>query len=163
MPVELVRWPEEASRLTKLREVGEPRLVMVEGSGRPLVMPDPLEDWIRVPADAADVQLRVSTLEARFADSIKVSPEIDQAGLLRFGDSWAAFPPVEARMMTLFVESFGDVIARDALQSVGWPEGEVAGRNALDVHITRIRKRLSGTGLSVRTLRNRGYLLEASS
>lgn len=126
-------------------------------------MSDPLEDWIRVPADAADVQLRVSTLEARHAVSVEVVPEIDQAGVLRFGANWAAFPPVEARMMELFVGSFGEVVARDALQLVGWPDGEVEGRNALDVHITRMRKRLVETGLSIRTLRKRGYLLEAKS
>ena len=41
------------------------------------------------------------------------------------------------------------------------PEG-APGRNALDVHMLRLRRRLSPLRLSIRTVRSRGYLLEAS-
>ena len=51
--VVLVRWPEEESRLERLRARGTPRLLLV---GENLAAPssiDPLEDWIRLPAPAA--------------------------------------------------------------------------------------------------------------
>lgn len=40
-----------------------------------------------------------------------------------------------------------------------WP-GQAPGRNALDVHILRLRRRLLPLGLAIRTVRSRGYLLE---
>ncbi|HEX2272971.1 MAG TPA: helix-turn-helix domain-containing protein, partial [Acidimicrobiales bacterium] len=40
-----------------------------------------------------------------------------------------------------------------------WP-GQAPGRNALDVHILRLRRRLRPLGLAIRTVRSRGYLLE---
>ena len=41
----------------------------------------------------------------------------------------------------------------------GWPKG-APGRNALDVHVLRLRRRLAPLGLAIRTVRVRGYLLE---
>jgi DNA-binding response OmpR family regulator len=54
------------------------------------------------------------------------------------------------------------VILRDDLTRAGWPV-EAPGRNALDVHILRLRRRIDALGLSVRTVRSRGYLLESTS
>ena len=51
------------------------------------------------------------------------------------------------------------VVSRDALARAGWPEG-APGRNALDVHVLRLRRRLAPLGLAIRTVRSRGYLLE---
>jgi DNA-binding winged helix-turn-helix (wHTH) protein len=63
--------------------------------------------------------------------------------------------------MAALVERFGAVVHRDALAATGWPEGS-PGRNALDVHMLRLRRRIAPVGLAVRTIRARGYLLEAS-
>ena len=57
---------------------------------------------------------------------------------------------------------FGAVVSRDALSQAGWPEG-APGRNALDVHVLRLRRRLAPLSLVIRTVRSRGYLLEALS
>ena len=35
------------------------------------------------------------------------------------------------------------------------------GRNALDVHVLRLRRRIAPLALSIKTVRSRGYLLEA--
>jgi DNA-binding winged helix-turn-helix (wHTH) protein len=53
----------------------------------------------------------------------------------------------------------GLVVHRDALAAAGWPDG-APGRNALDVHVLRLRRRLAPVGLGIRTVRSRGYLLE---
>ncbi len=161
MSVDVVRWPEQATRLAELREEGLPRLILVEGSGLPLVTADPLEDWIRVPADAQDLQLRSDTLIRRAESATELRPEIDAAGLVRFGDKWVALPPVEARIVQALVEGWGGVVSRETLAEKGWPDASVGGRNALDVHITRIRKRLRDSGMALRTVRSKGYLLEA--
>lgn len=159
--IDVVTWPEQATRLTELRDAGLPRLILVEGSGLPLITADPLEDWIRVPADAADVELRANTLMRRVELSDQIRPEMDDAGLVRFGTEWVALPPVEARLVAAMVEAWGVVVSREELSAKGWPKKPVSGRNALDVHVTRIRKRLEGSGLVLRTVRSQGYLLEA--
>ncbi len=67
--------------------------------------------------------------------------------------------PVEARLTEALLGRIGAVVSRDALSRAGWPAG-APGRNALDVHVLRLRRRLSGLGLAIRTVRSRGYLLE---
>lgn len=68
-------------------------------------------------------------------------------------------PPVEARLASLLIDNFGAVVSREALGDVAWPDGPVQ-RNALDVRILRLRRRLTEIGLVIRTIRSRGYLLE---
>jgi DNA-binding response OmpR family regulator len=36
-------------------------------------------------------------------------------------------------------------------------------RNALDVHVLRLRRRIAPLGLEIRTVRARGYLLQAAA
>jgi DNA-binding response OmpR family regulator len=67
---------------------------------------------------------------------------------------------VEARLMTALLDRQGAVVSRDALGRSGWPDG-APGRNALDVHVLRLRRRIDGIGLAIKTVRSRGYLLEA--
>lgn len=159
--IDVVPWPGQATRLTELRDAGLPRLILVEGAGLPLITDDPLEDWIRVPADADDIELRANTLMRRVEKSGQRRAEMDDAGLVRFGSAWVALPPVEARIVSALVEQWGMVVGRETLSARGWPDESVSGRNALDVHITRIRKRLDGSGMALRTVRSQGYLLEA--
>ena len=81
--------------------------------------------------------------------------------MLRVGDRWVSLPPVEARLTEALLDRFGAVVSRDALARSGWPGGS-PGRNALDVHVLRLRRRLSPLQLAIRTVRSRGYLLERS-
>ena len=59
----------------------------------------------------------------------------------------------------MLLDRMGAVVSRDALARAGWPDG-APGRNALDVHVLRLRRRLSAVHLVIRTVRSRGYLLE---
>jgi DNA-binding response OmpR family regulator len=68
-------------------------------------------------------------------------------------------PPVEARLTDALLERFGAVVSRESLARAGWPDG-APGRNALDVHVLRLRRRINPLGLAIRTVRARGYLLE---
>jgi len=118
-----------------------------------------LEDWVRLPADADEVASRTATLRRRAYTSLTPVPRIDDDGVVRFADLWVALPPVEARIMTALVQRFGAVVQRSHLAEAGWPDG-APGRNALDVHVLRLRRRIGSVGLSIRTIRSRGYLLD---
>ncbi len=141
-----------------MAEEGRPRLLLVEDGAQPPVGDDPLEDWVRVPASEVDVQTRMATLAAR-ARAL-AAPQLDVDGVLRFGAQWVSLPPVEARLTRALLERFGAVVSRESLSRAGWPDG-APGRNALDVHVLRLRRRLAPVRLVIRTVRSRGYLLEA--
>lgn len=161
MDVVLVRWPTETERRGRLSEQRIPRLLLVEDGNPPPYPDDCLEDWIRVPADDADVRLRMEGLSARSSHHVSDVPDLDHDGVLRFADHWVSLPPVEARLTRALIDKFGAVVGREALGRAGWPEG-APGRDALDVHVLRLRRRLTPVGLSIKTVRSRGYLLEAS-
>jgi DNA-binding response OmpR family regulator len=158
MDVVLVRWPEEDERLVHLRAAGRPRLLLVDPECAPPESPDCLEDWIRLPADDRDVRARLSTLASRAARE-RTAPEIDADGLLWYRGRWVPLSPVERELATALVERFGAVVGRDALARRAWAGGAPT-RNALDVHVLRLRRRIEEIGLEVRTVRSRGYLMQ---
>lgn len=136
-----------------------PRLLLVEDNAVPPQAADCLEDWIRVPAAEIDVRSRCSALAARAEQHVSAAPSLDDDGVLRYDGMWAPLPPVEARLTEALLRRFGAVVSREGLSRAGWPEG-APGRNALDVHVLRLRRRIGPLGLAIRTVRSRGYLLE---
>jgi DNA-binding response OmpR family regulator len=160
MDVVLLRWPIEEPRRQHLGEEGCTRLLLVEAGAPAPRCDDCLEDWIRVPADEADVRARVEALSRRHAQHRVERPDLDPDGLLRFGGGWVSLPPVEARLMSALIDRYETVVSREQLSRTGWPKG-APGRNALDVHVLRLRRRIAPVSLSIKTVRSRGYLLEA--
>jgi DNA-binding response OmpR family regulator len=133
---------------------------------------DCLEDWIRIPAAENEVRARVDALAVRSqahtdnghghgngAAAHPAGPDLDDFGVLRVNGAWVALPPLEARLAEALLERLGAVTSRDLLIRAGWPTG-APGRNALDVHVLRLRRRLTPVGLAIRTVRSRGYLME---
>ncbi|HEX2191822.1 MAG TPA: winged helix-turn-helix domain-containing protein [Acidimicrobiales bacterium] len=162
MEVVLLRWPAEAGTRNRLSVTGEARLLLIEADEAPPTVVDCLEDWIRVPAPEEDVRARVDALTVRCQAHEHSAPGIDDDGVLRFRGRWASLPPLEARLTEALLQRFGAVVGRETLIRAVWPGGS-PGRNALDVHVLRLRRRLAPLGLAVRTVRSRGYLLEASA
>ena len=168
----MLRWPEEESRRTRISQAGEPRLLLVPDGEDPPPVGDCLEDWIRVPAAEDEVRARVDALAVRSlahhstnganGDSAgPAGPVLDDFGVLRVNGSWVALPPLEARLAEALLERLGAVTSRESLIRAGWPSG-APGRNALDVHVLRLRRRLTPVGLAIRTVRSRGYLMECA-
>lgn len=154
MKVELVYWPAERDRRAELREQSTPRVLLVAEDEPAPITPDPEEDWIRLPADERDLQARIEGLRTRRS----VEPTLDDDGVLRHGENWTALPPIEARLVSSLLSRFGKVVTREQLLQHGWP-GEQPRRNVLDVHVLRLRRRIEPLGLSIRTVRKRGYVL----
>src|SRR2546430_1489609 len=160
--VVLVRWPFEAARRDELAADNVPRLLLIEDGVSPPDPTDCLEDWVRVPAGEADVRARVAGLSLRADPRVSVGPVLDGDGVLRFAGEWVSLPPVEGRLTAALLARFGAVVSREALSQAGWPDG-APGRNALDVHVLRLRRRLAPLSLVIRTVRSRGYLLETEA
>ena len=161
MEVALLRWPDEQGRRQRLSLAGGPRLLLVEDGALPPPVLDCLEDWVRVPAAEEELRARVQALSIRRAAHDHDAPGMDGDGVLRFRGKWVSLPPLETRMTEVLLSRFGAVVGREALAKAGWPDG-ITGRNALDVHVLRLRRRLEPLGLVIRTVRSRGYLLETA-
>ena len=114
---------------------------------------DPIESLIeRVISIIRDdtKRARVEALSRRAPAMPVPPPELDHDGVLRFDGRWVAIPPVEARLVEALVGRIDAVVSRDELARAGWPGGS-PGRNALDVHMLRLRRRIEPLGLQIRT------------
>ncbi len=164
MHVETLNWPEQRSRRATLREAKRPRLLLVDPVSQPPVCADPLEDWTYLSSDSKEVEARTQALKLLAEgtsddEPAPPPPELSADGVLSVGSMWVALPPLESRLVSAFLERPGVVVSRDRLTAIGWPNG-TADRNSLDVHIMRLRRRLDPLGLTVRTVRSRGYALQ---
>lgn len=159
MDVVRILWPDEQSRLDDARKRGRPRLIVVRGDDFPELTGDPLEDFVAEDAPEAAKAVRCSILAGR---ALREIDRVDLAdGVLRFGDRRVVLSPTEFALLSAMVEREGAVVRRDLLAESVWP-GEDVDRNVVDVAIGRLRRRLSGMGVSIRTVRSRGYVLELS-
>ncbi len=159
MNVEVLRWPADGRRLAEMREMGVPRLLVVaDGVDLPLVL-DCLEDWVASGAPEREVEARRRALAMR-SEQHAVRPLLDGDGLLHHRDSWVSLSPVEQLLASAMLARFGAVVTRDMLANRAWPTG-VPTRNALDVHVLRLRRRIAPLALEIRTVRSRGYLMQA--
>lgn len=168
--ITLVRWPEQEVTRAALQAEGRPRMLLLSPTTPAPEPGDDLEDWVRIPVAEADLRARVRWLAHRIAagpgivgvGDVDSAPVLDDDGLIRVGGQWVALPPVEHRLARALLTKLGAVVTRDALGRAGWPEG-APGRNALDVHVLRLRRRLAPLQLTIHTVRSRGYLLEVSA
>jgi len=160
MDVQLLRWPAAQRQLEELRLAGLPRLIIVDEGATPPEIVDELEDWVRLPADRADIEFRAQTLRRRAVT--KQRPSLSTEGVLKFRGASAPLSPVEAQVVASLLGKFQAVVSRRDLTEAVWPN-EAPPRNALDVHISRVRRRVAEVGLQIRTVRGRGYMLEPVS
>src|SRR5207253_10724123 len=99
------------------------------------------EAWRRLPADDRGRRARVARLAAR-SESQQPAPQVDGDGLLRCRGRWVARSPVASALAITLVDRFGAVVGRETLARRAWPEGTPT-RNALDVHMLRLRRRIA--------------------
>jgi len=156
--VQLLRWPSESTQLDRCRKLGVPRLLVVEGQLEPPMSADVREDWVRPPVSRSDLLARAATLRARVDQHS--APQVDPSGVVRYGPRSVPTSPIETVLVGRLARHFGSVVTREELQHCldKPPDGS---RNALDLHVTRLRRRLAPLGLVIRTAWRRGYLLEA--
>lgn len=159
MDIELIQWPAQTELRNRLAERRQTRLLLVARKADPPVSDDILEDWVRLPVTDQDLRARIRDLLSRAAAHQRRTPTIDRHGVLHTARGSAALSPLHAALVRVLLDNLGKVVARSELEAAGWQQ-QVPERNRLDVHMTRIRRRIEETGLSIKTVRSRGYLLE---
>jgi DNA-binding winged helix-turn-helix (wHTH) protein len=90
------------------------------------------------------------------------APRIDPDGILRFRGHLVALSPTEERLARALVDAPGSVVSRSQLLSDTW-KGKAVRIASLRTGVTRLRRRIAPLGLTVRSVRGRGYVVETST
>jgi DNA-binding winged helix-turn-helix (wHTH) protein len=85
-------------------------------------------------------------------------PRIDEDGLLRYDGRWVALSPKEDAVLRPLLHAGQRVVSRQRLTATGWP-GAGQRTSALDKVVGRLRRRLEPLGLTIHTVRARGFVL----
>jgi hypothetical protein len=145
----LVRWPHEAARRAQLRQLGRPRVLILDPDGDPPLLWDDLEDWVRTPVDSEELAARVARVRSAVA---RVDPpadapiEVRADGLVRVGDREATVGPSAALVVAALLHRRDRPVALEVLRAVA-PDGLVDG--GLDALLRSIRRRLRPLGVRI--------------
>jgi len=158
--VVVLRWPEQADDVDRLDRLGVPRLLLVEPGVAPPDHDSCLQDWVRLPADDADVRVRLRALSHRPAHH-PVVPSIDTVGQLSHRGQTLFLSPLDQRLAELLISHFGDLVAEDEIRGKVWPDGTTT--QAVRVQVSRLRRRIAEVGLTITCMRNLGYVMHERS
>lgn len=154
--VVVLQWPAQQAEAERLASRAVPLLLLVAPGAAPPQAANCVEDWVRLPADDADVRARVDAL-ARRARWHPPVPEFDACGGLSFGGGHVFLSPTDVRVAQPLVTKFGHGVADEELLLHAWPGGATGVQ--LRVHVSRLRKRIAPLGLEITAIRGHGYRL----
>lgn len=126
------------------------------------------DDYLTKPFDFPELEARLHALLRRARPSTHVETGI---GHLSF-DAEARRATVHGRsldlsprewsLLELLLSQRDRVVTKEQIAQVWSPDGsDNGGTGSIEVYIHRLRRKLDGSGLSIRTARGLGYLLEA--
>jgi len=124
------------------------------------------DDYLGKPFDLAEVEARLRAL-ARRAQGVDDLATLGQLKLDRKARRFAVgglpldLPAREFEVLWELMSPPGHTVSKRTLSDKLSSFDESLGDNALEAFISRLRKKLAGSGASIRTLRGIGYLLEA--
>ncbi|MDP3135754.1 MAG: response regulator transcription factor [Burkholderiaceae bacterium] len=124
------------------------------------------DDYLGKPFDLAEVEARLRALVRRTQgtdDRLEVGSLALDRKARRFSLNRQPldFPAREFEVLWELMTPPGRVINKRSLSDKLSDFDESLGDNALEAFISRLRKRLAGSGVRIRTLRGLGYVLEA--
>lgn len=133
------------------------------------------DDYLPKPFDLDELEARLRALVRRSAEPSPGTPmalSIVQIGAIRYDkDSGALYlngevmelTPRELALMHALLAQPGHAVTKERLYELVFPGQLDVQYEAIEVVVYRLRKKLSGTGLTLMTLRGLGYLLRADT
>ncbi len=133
------------------------------------------DDYLPKPFDLDELEARLRALVRRLGDLPDARPHAPSTvslGAIRYEkDSGAIylhgevmeFTPRELALMHALLAQPGHAVAKERLYELVFPGQLDVQYEAIEVVVYRLRKKLTGTGLTLMTLRGLGYLLKADA
>jgi DNA-binding response OmpR family regulator len=157
--VELVHWPRDEVLRRRLARAGIARLLLVEQEADAPTGIGVDEDWVRLPADERELWSRAERLSRLSAALDRELPVLREGRILTHGTGTVVLSKSEAVAIRLLLESIGTVVTRQVLDEALWPQGPPSSGRALDALIERLRRRIVGLHLCIRSVRTKGFLI----
>ena len=125
------------------------------------------DDYLGKPFDLAEVEARLRALVRRTQgaeDEVQVGTLKLMRSLrrLQLGSEELILPAREYEVLCELLSPPGRVISKKELAEKLSDFDDLLGDNALEAFVSRLRKKLQGSGAGIRTLRGIGYVLEES-
>jgi DNA-binding response OmpR family regulator len=124
------------------------------------------DDYLVKPFDFDELLARIDALQRRPA--LRVSPTM-QVGDLRLdtatkettvADHRVALTMIEERILDLLLRRSPSVVTRRTIAVQVWDEeSDAVGSNTIDVHVKRLRAKITGSTAAIETVRGSGYRL----
>ena len=119
--VVVLSWPAQTEEREGLERKGVPRLWLVEAGVDPPVGDSCIEDWLRMPAEDADVRARLASLAARAAHP--VGPPLDATASCPATVPWCSCRRWNSRSRRRWSRNFGEAGGRSRPYRVGVARG----------------------------------------
>jgi DNA-binding response OmpR family regulator len=125
------------------------------------------DDYFTKPFNPRELVARVKAILRRYQAGQKAD-KILEAGKLRIDltrhEVMVAGEPAQLRtkefaLLVAFAQNPGVVFSRDKLLDMVWGYDYYGETRTVDVHVNHLREKLSGSGVSIETLRGTGYKL----
>jgi two-component system response regulator TctD len=133
------------------------------------------DDYLPKPFDLDELEARLRALVRRSADPVAshaVPPTVLQIGAIRYDTHSGAIylngevmelTPRELALMHALLAQPGHAVTKERLYELVFPGQLDVQYEAIEVVVYRLRKKLTGTGLTLMTLRGLGYLLRTDT
>lgn len=129
------------------------------------------DDYLTKPFDLAFVLAKIQALLRRSYQYTHQQVQTFSLGdvtfhpienLLKSKTESLPLSPNESRILSLLLQQQGKIVPKETIIEMLWNIEEFIDNNTLAVNMTRLRKKLSQTGLSdlIQTVKNKGYLIE---
>ena len=124
------------------------------------------DDYLPKPFDLDELSARAHALVRRAqgaaAPQLRLGPLVlDSVGRNASIDGVALdLTRRELGVLEVLVNRAGRVVGKDAIAEHLYGYDEEAGANAIELYVSRLRRKLADSGLVIRTVRGLGYLLE---
>ena len=124
------------------------------------------DDYLVKPFEMDELIARLRALVRRRP---QVAPQRERIGALTYdrqrrlvtaGDRPIDLPRRELTLFELFLEQRGKLIGKDRIADSLYGTGAPVDGNAVELLVSRLRRKLEGAGVSIRTARGLGYMLD---
>ncbi len=156
-------------RRLRARGSGLPVLILTARGGtddRVRGLNEGADDYLPKPFDLAELEARIRALARRshgHASSLLRAGRLSYdsvSRLFRLDERKLALPPREHGVLELLMLHAASPVSKDRLCDQLCSLDDAVSRDAIEIYVHRLRKKLEGSGVAIRTLRGLGYMLE---